>query len=479
MFYKNNLYKFQYLIVIFLPLIFWYLCGEIFLYRTPFILPVFFILPFLAFLLIKKNILGLYIIIGAMCLSGGIISIGSGGQVIEFFSDLSLPLNLNLFELLSLGTMAILYASICLKRDLRLFEETRLSHSMYIFSLAIVINWLFSSIRTYNFEGLYELRRFISMPLVFVLMINLIKNEEQLKFIIKLFIVCIGIKSITGLITIFISRSFVLLYPGWSETTVFLTVIFFYLGFRDNCPGDPLVKTMRIFLIPMCLCILFSTRRTLWGSFIITICLYFLFMKKTGKIKFIGLLIPAGVIFVTLVSLSDSSPTASNGEFSLSSEIESMKNPFEAHTFILRQWEWKNAWEYIKLNPLFGNGLGTVLEPIVDFKYVKRNAFASMVFHNNYLWIWAKMGLVVFVPFLLLIYLSIKNTYQLYVELEDPYYRSVLLGIFLSLMNFIIAGFISPSMAEIKINVWLGFTFGLIVLIRRFKRSEIISQINI
>lgn len=133
MFYKNNLYKFQYLIVIFLPLIFWYLCGDIFLYRTPFILPVFFILPFLAFLLIKKNILGLYIIIGAMCLSGGLISIGSGEHAIEFFSDLPLPFNFNLFELLSIGIMAILYASICLKRDLSLFEETRLSHSMYIF----------------------------------------------------------------------------------------------------------------------------------------------------------------------------------------------------------------------------------------------------------------------------------------------------------------------------------------------------------
>ena len=405
-----------------------------------------------------------------MCLSGGLVSIGSGEHAIEFFSDLPLPFNFNLFELLSLGIMAILYALICLKKDLSLFEETRLSHSIYIFSLAIVISWLFYAISIHSFEGLYELRRFMSMPLVFVLMINLIKNEEQLKFIIKLFIVCIGIKSITGLITIFISRSFVLLYPEWAESTFFLTVIFFYLSFRDNYPGDPLVKIMRIFLIPMCLCILFATRRTLWGSFIITICLYFLFMKKTGKIKVIGLLIPAGVIFVTLVSLSDSSPTASNGELSLSSEIESMKNPFEAHTFILRQWEWKNAWEYIKLNPLLGNGLGTVLEPIVDFKYVKRNAFASMVFHNNYLWIWAKMGLVVFIPFLLLIYLSIKNTYQLYVELEDPYYRSVLLGIFLSLINFIIAGFISPSMAEIKINVWLGFFLGVVALCRRFKR---------
>ncbi len=404
-----------------------------------------------------------------MCLSGGLISIGSGEHAIEFFSDLPLPFNFNLFELLSIGIMAILYASICLKRDLSLFEETRLSHSMYIFSLAMLICWFIYAISIHNFEGLYELRRLMCMPLVFVLMINLIKNEEQLKFIIKLFIVCIGIKSITGLITVFISRSFVLLYPGWAESTFFLTGIFFYLGFRDNCPGDPIVKSMRFFLIPIFLCFLFATRRTMWGSFIITICLYFLFLKKTGKMKFIGLLIPAGVLFVTAVLLSDNE---SNTVFSLSGEIESMKNPFEAHTFILRQWEWKNAWEYIKLNPLFGNGLGAVLKPIVDFKYVSRNDFTSILIHNNYLWIWAKMGLFGFIPFLLLTCLCIKNTYQLYEELEDPYYRSVLLGIFLSLINFIIAGFISPSMAEIKINVWLGFVLGIVALCNRFKKSK-------
>ena len=470
--FSKNSDKTQYPIALMLPLVFWYLFGNQFLYRTPFILPAFFILPFFGFLLVKKNIMGLYIIIGAMCLSGGFVSFGIGDNVSDFFSDLPLPLNLNLFELISLGTVAILYVSICVTRSLSLFEETKLSYCIYIFSLAIVISWLFYAISIRSFDGLYELRRFMSLPLVFVLVINLIKNEEQFKFIIKLFIICIGIKSITGLITAVTSRSFVLLFPGWAESTFFVTVIFFYLGFRGHCPDDPLVKTMRFFLIPLCLCLLFSTRRTLWGSFLITICLYFLFLNKTGKMKLIGLLIPAGVIFVTLVSLCDSSPTASNGEFSLSDEINSMKNPLEAHTFKLRQWEWKNAWEYIKLNPLFGNGLGTVLEPIADFKDVKRNSFASMIFHNNYLWIWSKMGLVVFAPFLVLIYLSIKNTYQLYIELEDPYYRSVLLGIFLSLINFIIAGFISPSMAEIKINAWLGFVLGVVVLCRRFKRSE-------
>lgn len=413
-----------------------------------------------------------------MCLSGGLVSIGSGENAIEFFSDLPLPFNFNLFELLSIGIMAILYVSICLKRNLSLFEETRLSHSIYIFSLAIVISWLFYAISLHSFESLYELRRFISKPLVFVLMIHLIKNEEQLKFIIKLFIVCIGLKSITGLITVFLSSSFVLLYPGWAESTLFLTVIFFYLGFRDNCPSDPLVKTMRIFIIPICLCILFATRRTLWGSFIITICLYFLFMKKTGKIKIIGLLIPSGVIFVTLVSLDDSSPTASNGVFSLLSEIESMKNPFEAHTFILRQWEWKNAWAYIKMKPFLGHGLGSVLKPVVDLKQMSRDTFASMVIHNNYLWIWVKMGLVVFIPFLFVLFLSMKNAYQIGMKSKDPYYRSLLTGIFLSLINFVISGFISPIMGEIKANVWLGFIFGLIVLINRLESHEKLNEIN-
>ena len=153
-----------------------------------------------------------------------------------------------------------------------------------------------------------------------------------------------------------------------------------------------------------------------------------------------------------------------------------MRNPLEAHTFIIRQWEWKNAWEYIKMRPIVGHGLGSVLLPVVDFKYIFRTGFTSMLFHNNYLWIWVKAGLVALVPFLLLFFTGLKSNYQLYRKSKNPFYKSILLGIFLSLVNFTIAGFISPTLADIKIDIWLGFVLGTVAVIRRLEVSKAYQQ---
>jgi len=462
--YKNSNYKYQYVIAVILLLIIWLFAGDIFLHRSPFILPIICIALLVALMVIVKPILGLYIIIGGMCLSGGLLSIGDEENIITFFSDLPLPLNLNLFELLSLGIIVVLYAVICLKKEIVLFEESRTSHAIYAFSAALVLSWLIYSLRVGSFEGLYELRRLMYIPLVFIFMINLIKNQEQLKYVINLFIICTGIKGILGLINAAISGKFVFLYSGWAESTLFLTVLFFYVGFKEHYSTHPMVKRIKFFMIPMALCFLFSSRRTLWGSSLVTLLVYLFFLRRTQRIKFIGFIFCAAIFFAVAIFFS--------GNEIVIDEVYSMKNPLEAHTFILRQWEWKNAWEYIKMKPLLGHGLGSVLLPVVDFKYIFRTGYASMIFHNNYLWIWVKSGLVALAPFLFLIFMWFKNTYQLYCNSKDPYYKSILLGIFLCIINFIIAGFISPTMAELKLNIWLGFLFGIVVLIRHFISAQ-------
>lgn len=121
------------------------------------------------------------------------------------------------------------------------------------------------------------------------------------------------------------------------------------------------------------------------------------------------------------------------------------------------------------MKPLLGHGFGSVLLPVADFQYIFRSGFTSMIFHNNYLWIWVKAGLVAFVPFVILSFTGLLISYGLFIKTERPHHKAVVLGVFLSIVNFAIAGFISPTMADLKINVWLGFILGVVSLIKRFE----------
>ncbi len=461
---QRRYFKYQYIIVFFLGIA---LAKHISIQESPFIPAVLYASLILGLLVIAKPIYGLYIIIGGVCLSGGLVSVEIGGKTITFFSDLPLPLNFNLFELVSIGMTGILYALISLKKEVFIFEETRISHALWAFSSAVTISWLSYSITVGGFENLYELRRLLYIILVFVLMINLIETENQLWFIVKLFIIFVSIKSLLGLFeaVVFDKPSF--LYPTWHESIFFLTVFFIYIGLKDHCLHLRFTREVSLLLIPIGLCFLFSTRRTLWASLLVVLLLYFLFWKRGSRLRFLGFLVCAAILFIIAIIASSSEE--------LVDELYSLRNPLEAHTFILRQWEWENAWEYIKSKPLLGHGLGSILIPIVDFKYIFRTGFTSIIFHNNYLWIWVKGGLFALVPLLFLMFISLRESYRLYKKSSQSYNRAILLGIFLSIVNFAISGFISPTLADLQINAWLGFCLGVIALIKRFERENSIK----
>jgi hypothetical protein len=46
------------------------------------------------------------------------------------------------------------------------------------------------------------------------------------------------------------------------------------------------------------------------------------------------------------------------------------------------------------------------------------------------------------------------------------------LSLLLSAVNFAISGFISPTMADSAVDVWLGFTLGTIAVVARFEGAR-------
>ena len=455
--------RYQYAIAVLLPILLCFALHDLYPYRYPVFLLLLSGALLAGFMVVSKPILGLYVIIAMMCLSGGVLAINSGEEnVIDFFSNLPfLPINFNFFELFSLSILVALYVLICLTKKLVIFEETRISHATYLFTLCIAGAWFIHSLSIRYFGGLYEIRRLMYSVLIFLLMFNLIENEKQLRFIVKLFVICTGIKAIFGLERIFLVHTKAsLLYTDWGESTFFMSCIFLYVEFKNHLSDYPLVKQLRYLLVHIGLCYLFSGRRTLWASFFLTMLIYTLFIVKIGRIKVIS-----GILFLFVVAVLIG---IFSGNQKLITSMESMLNPLESHNFIVREWEWKNAWAYIKMKPILGWGFGTILLPIVDFMYIFRSGFTSMIIHNNYLWIWVKGGIFCLSGLLAVICVVVRSAYVQYKHTSDPFYKSVLLGILLSFVNFFIAGFVSPTMADLKINLWLGFMLGLTALIKKF-----------
>jgi O-antigen ligase/tetratricopeptide (TPR) repeat protein len=326
--------------------------------------------------------------------------------------------------------------------------------------LALGVIWLvFSSFRYAVFE---ELLRFASFFLLFVLIIEEVRGERRMSLLIDSVLLVTIVTSLYGVL----QR---LGYPLFDWIPGHHTRVMSSYG-NPNFFGTHLVGVIPLLLVLSMVskgrrklfsalalilalaCLLFCETRSAWIGFAFSLVFLAFMALRTRMFRFgFKTLLPLlGVllVFVLLLLLSQDM---------IAGRISQLWSPHGS--VLMRIHTWEVTLDMIKASPIFGTGLGTFQIFFPGFRYL---GFESDVrignvlhAHNEYLEIWAEMGLVGLAVFLWLVVSFFRYTLRNRREGQDGL---IALGLISGVAGVLVDSLFSSSMR------WTGpaFTFWLL-----------------
>lgn len=132
---------------------------------------------------------------------------------------------------------------------------------------------------------------------------------------------------------------------------------------------------------------------------------------------------------------------------------------------------WKGAAQMIKDNPFWGVGYGVF--PYAIPMYTP--GIGEMDAHNTYIILAAEMGIPVLLVFLLIILALYKNTFWLYVRVQDPFIKAVALGMLGGIAGMMMANMFGSRLESEEVSAYFWILAGLIIrAVLMKKRGQII-----
>lgn len=206
---------------------------------------------------------------------------------------------------------------------------------------------------------------------------------------------------------------------------------------------------------------MFSTlTRTLWVTTIITLAsvyvIYLIAEKKftiTKKILVFVYVILTVVYTAHVIRNLNPYNRIKDNTKTLEQRVESIQNPTEDHSFLMRvELGWYAIEKFIR-HPIFGWGLGDYLR----FKYLGDPRLKNIYLDNSWLYFLWKGGIIGFLLFALVFYKSIKLGIIIVRETDSARTRALTIGITGGLIGLAALGFLSPLLIKYRTNVLLAF----------------------
>jgi O-antigen ligase len=199
--------------------------------------------------------------------------------------------------------------------------------------------------------------------------------------------------------------------------------------------------------------------RALWVSVIVALFIIILLAQKRKRsYPRVIMLIASTVVIIILVMRTTflANLQVKDAIFSRTMSIVNMPRNIQDDTLWIRIIEFQYAWEKILDNPLIGIGFRTSYRPNIfgNVDYERRTAGTFV--HSGYLAIQLKMGLLGTTVFLWMMGTFFVRTRRRLRKLEDPLYRAVVIGIFVSIVGILIFSITSP--APIMFIYWVTVT---------------------
>jgi len=451
----------------------------------------------------------------------------------------SLPLlleipNFYLIEVVFLAVILVWVVRLILRKRIK-FVKTSLDIPLGIFLLLVLIscgvtliriNQLFSSFlagnlgaalqkiflldKTTNLANFYTLRYALTILegiLVYFFLVNTIRSKDFLRKVIAAMIAGSTVVVSYGIFQ-YLTRFHLLEY--WVKQDPNLTRI--NATFQDpNSLGSYLVlgifltgglflgegRWKRLFLgclmVGLGLCLVFTASRGAWASLVLILVVMIIlfsrekmgiffkreFSRGRGKKIMVAVLIFSLVVIVTLVLLASKTELEVGKRGSYHNVLLSM---FKFSNLVDKELDsrmfhfWRPGWWMVKDHPVFGVGIGSyywLLWIYLDFppdKRIYENA------HNYFLQIWAELGTVGLVCFLLILVIVFRRGIQLLTRVKERYWRFVVLGLVGGIAGFLLTHLTSHAMVLLEMQFIFWSFVALIFVISHLTKAPRIKK---
>lgn len=434
------------------------------------------------FLIHQYNEAGLIILIGAvilftetpplpnqylLCKLTGIENVHSFG-----------PWMPNIIEILIVITFFIYIAqSIVYKRSNFRFERSFLNKPMAIFAIAGLFSAIASAYRGTSAHDVFlEWRSLTYIPTIYFLAVHVLKNREQINRVLLFLVLFIMFKGMGGIYLYFMEiRPYGLEFKSilFGLDPVFFGFFLFLLIVSVTIESDTGFHKKLLLggSIPVFFSLLFSWRGYSFVQILFGTTFVFLLLPAFGKFHFLRKFSIVVLISVFLIILySNIHP----GFFDPVLNVFHQKFSLETHSNYYRIIETKNAIATIKEHPIFGVGQATAVE-IINPSLAREEILGSMrkaySQHNTYLALWLRLGLFGILSFIWICLASVKGGIQLYRNLEDDYFKVLILAITAFCAGFYVALATGDLIYYKRGSAFLGLILGLMGTIWRMREE--------
>ena len=362
-------------------------------------------------------------------------------------------------------------------------QKTKLDLLLVLFTLALILSLFISET---NVVSLQEFIIFLSYILIFFLIIDNLNKKADFNSFIHLFFI------ISSLVSIYTIMQYYGFDPYLSDLHSLTSTIgqknwisnylamIFPVGFSYFLLEKS--KRNRIFYFFL-LSILYATlmicqSRGIWISisFTLIMAIYIIFKFKLFKIfqenkKWLFLLLITFLVITIIYStdnpLNKSAITVPQRAISTFDE----KDP-SINTRLLM---WKTTFEMIKDKPIFGSGIGTFKMNYLDYQaeflkdnpyYVKYSGKAGET-HNEYLQIWAELGIIGLGLFLLIFCFFYKTIIDFYNNNKNVKEKIIVFGLVLGITCFLIHSLFTFPLHVPALGITFFALLGLTVIYTR------------
>jgi len=332
-------------------------------------------------------------------------------------------------------------------------ERPIVSLKFFISKLWFIIPLFFFGVRLFKKEkNIYLVQWLYLIPLAIVVLITLVRHyghgfdQEIAHWIMSPFFK--DHTSYGAIVAFFIPIAAVMLFRKGNTAATQLT-----LG-----------SILTILIIGL----VYSYTRAAWLSLLASFGVFLLFKLKI-KFKYVlGVTLLGGIIalgFYNEISMKLSkNDTDSSDNFS--KHIESISNISTDASNLERINRWKSAYKMFAERPFFGWGGGTYAFEYAPFQHSGDLTIISTNFgdrgnaHSEYLGALAETGVIGLLSLLTLLVLVFYKASMLYIRLEDPNLKWMVLGIIMALTSYFAHGFLNNYLDTDKASVpiWLSFS---------------------
>lgn len=389
---------------------------------------------------------------------------------IPFFnSGMANPIEIHLFFIIF--SLILIFA---IKKDFT-WRPIAVPIPFFIFFGFFVMSFLYGMKNGGDFMvALWEIRAFFYFFILYLITPQIIRNKEQIRVLVWIFIISITFKALQG-IERFIELGFTTggkaTLTNHEDPVFIVTLLILLLGLLVFRSKDKQRMWLLILLIPLLLGFYVGLRRAAYASFMVSFATFVVLLPTQIRWKFIKGMFPVFIVIAIYAG------AFWNNNGTLGRPVQMIKSGFETPTKeknvddyysnLYRDFEDYNLAQTVVYNPIKGIGFGKKYAqpiPLVNIRFPLRDYIP----HNEIMWILVKMGAIGFLVFWFFFNSFAAKGVKIFARLEDPYLKAIALFIVIAIINQMVISYFDLQLTYYRNMIYLGCLMGLLPTVGQY-----------